>query len=104
MQILVPCSSGSLQALLKKEQIRLPISNMLHRAATDRLNVRRSQVICWNIFTPPDEKGYVSLSLGVTYEKDIFDVAELKILEVNKHLPRTFGDTHFTHKRGELLC
>lgn len=84
---------GSRQALKEGTGTVTYVPNMLHRAATDRLKVRRPHMFVGTC-TPPDEKGYVSLSLGVTYEKDIFDVAELKILEVNKHLPRTFGDTH----------
>jgi len=84
---------GSRQALKEGTGTVTYVPNMLHRAATDRLKVRRPHMFVGTC-TPPDEKGYVSLSLGVTYEKDIFDVTELKILEVNKHLPRTFGDTH----------
>ena len=43
--------------------------------------------------TPPDELGFVSLSLGITYEKDILEAAEIVVLEVNDQLPRTLGDT-----------
>lgn len=35
----------------------------------------------------------LSLFLGITYEKDIFEAAEISVLEVNNQLPRTFGDT-----------
>jgi acyl-CoA hydrolase len=38
--------------------------------------------------------GFVSLSLGITYEKDIIEAAEIVILEVNDQLPHTQGDTH----------
>jgi acyl-CoA hydrolase len=41
-----------------------------------------------------DSKGFVSLSLGITYEKDIIEAADIVVLEVNEKLPRTFGDTH----------
>lgn len=34
------------------------------------------------------------LSLGITYEKDILENADLVVLEVNDQLPRTYGDTH----------
>ncbi|MBN2875442.1 MAG: acetyl-CoA hydrolase/transferase family protein, partial [Spirochaetales bacterium] len=44
--------------------------------------------------TPPDHNGFVSLSLGITYEKDILEAASIVILEVNPRLPRTLGDTH----------
>ena len=69
------------------------VPNMLHRAASDRLKVRRPHMF-FGTCTPPDEKGFVSLSLGITYEKDIIEAAEIVVLEVNDQLPRTQGDTH----------
>jgi acyl-CoA hydrolase len=69
------------------------VPNMLHRAAIDRIHVKRPNIF-FGTCTPPDPKGFVSLSLGITYEKDILEAAELVILEVNEQLPRTFGDTH----------
>ena len=69
------------------------VPNMLHRAATDRLHARPPEVFIGTC-TPPDKNGFVSLSLGVTYEKDILEAARFVILEVNPRLPRTFGDTH----------
>ncbi len=68
------------------------VPNMLHRAATDRIHAHRPDVF-FGTCTPPDKHGFVSLSLGITYEKDIMDHARLVILEVNPRLPRTFGDT-----------
>ena len=68
------------------------VPNMLHRAATDRIHAHRPDVF-FGTCTPPDKHGFVSLSLGITYEKDIMDHARLIILEVNPRLPRTFGDT-----------
>lgn len=69
------------------------VPNMLHRAALDRLAVRNPHIF-FGTCTPPDGKGFVSLSLGITYEKDIIEAADIVILEVNERLPRTFGDTH----------
>jgi len=68
------------------------VPNMLHRAATDRIHAHRPDVF-FGTCTPPDKHGFVSLALGITYEKDIMDHANLVILEVNPRLPRTFGDT-----------
>jgi acyl-CoA hydrolase len=68
------------------------VPNMLHRAATDRIHAHRPDVF-FGTCTPPDKHGFVSLSLGITYEKDIMDHARLVVLEVNPRLPRTFGDT-----------
>ncbi len=68
------------------------VPNMLHRAATDRVHVRRPDIF-FGTCTPPDSHGFVSLSLGLTYEKDIIEAARTVVLEVNPRLPRTFGDT-----------
>jgi acyl-CoA hydrolase len=68
------------------------VPNMLHRAALDRIQARRPDVF-FGTCTPPDRHGFVSLSLGVTYEKDMVEEAALVVLEVNPRLPRTFGDT-----------
>lgn len=84
---------GSRQALKAKIGTVTYVPNMLHRAATDRLKVRNPHMF-FGTCTPPDERGYVSLSLGITYEKDILETAEIAILEVNDQLPRTLGDTH----------
>jgi acyl-CoA hydrolase len=43
--------------------------------------------------SPPDRHGYVSLSLSVTYERELMEAADITILEFNENLPYTFGDT-----------
>lgn len=68
------------------------VPNMLHRAGIDRIHVRKPHLFIGTC-TPPDDKGFVSLSLGITYEKDVLEAADVVLLEVNEHLPRTFGDT-----------
>lgn len=68
------------------------VPNMLHRSATDRIRARPPEVFVGTC-TPPDRHGYVSLSLGITYEKDILEAAKYVILEVNPRLPVTYGDT-----------
>lgn len=83
---------GSRQALKEKTGTVTYVPNMLHRAASDRMKVRRPHMFVGTC-TPPDEKGFVSLSLGITYEKDILEAAEISVLEVNDQLPRTLGDT-----------
>lgn len=67
------------------------IPNHLHLAAVKRLNEVNPRVYIGNA-TPPDNHGYVSLSLSNVYERRIIDQAELVILEINPNLPRTFGD------------
>ncbi len=84
---------GSRQAIKEGTGTVTYVPNMLHRSATDRLKVRKPHIF-FGTCTPPDNQGFVSLSLGITYEKDIIDAAEIVVLEVNDQLPRTFGDTH----------
>jgi len=84
---------GSRAALKAKTGTVTYVPNMLHRAATDRLKVRRPHLF-FGTCTPPDANGFVSLSLGITYEKEMIEAAEIVILEVNDQLPRTLGDTH----------
>jgi len=84
---------GSRAALKAKTGTVTYVPNMLHRAGADRLKVRRPHMF-FGTCTPPDEMGFVSLSLGITYEKDIIEAAEIVVLEVNDQLPHTQGDTH----------
>ena len=84
---------GSREALANNTGTVTYVPNMLHRAALDRIQARRPDLFVGTC-TPPDAKGFVSLSLGITYEKDILEAARLTILEVNENLPRTYGDTH----------
>ena len=44
----------------------------------------------------PDKHGYISLSMGNTYEMEAISHADLVILEINPNYPRTFGD-HVLH-------
>lgn len=83
---------GSRKAIKEKTGTVTFVPNMLHRAASDRMKVRKPHLF-FGTCTPPDDKGFVSLSLGITYEKDIIENAEITILEVNDQLPRTYGDT-----------
>lgn len=50
--------------------------------------------IFWGTATPPDRNGYMSLSLSLTYEKEMIRAAKTVVLEINENLPRTLGDTH----------
>ncbi|MFP4267208.1 MAG: acetyl-CoA hydrolase/transferase family protein [Spirochaetaceae bacterium] len=84
---------GSRKALKEGLDTVTYVPNMLHRAAMDRIQARRPNIF-FGTCTPPDSKGFVSLSLGITYEKDILEAAEIVVLEVNENLPRTYGDTH----------
>ncbi len=84
---------GSRKALKEKTGTVSYVPNMLHRAGLDRIHVRKPHIF-FGTCTPPDNKGFVSLSLGITYEKDVMEAADIIILEVNDQLPRTLGDCH----------
>jgi acyl-CoA hydrolase len=70
------------------------IPNNLHQASTRKLYAAKNKV---NVFigtaTPPDSRGYMSLSLGLVLERQLIDAADLVILEINENLPWTLGDT-----------
>lgn len=70
------------------------IPNNLHRAALVRLEAAGNRLdIFWGTATPPDKRGFLSLSLGLVYEKMLIEAADLVVLEVNEKRPWTLGDT-----------
>ena len=70
------------------------IPNNLHAAAKVRLEASGGKLdTYWGIATPPDSRGYMSLSLGIVYEKYLIERADMIVLEINENLPRTLGDT-----------
>ncbi len=85
-------AEGSRRAIKEKTGTVTYVPNMLHSAGFDRFSVRKPHMFVGTC-TPPDKNGFVSLSLGITYEKDVMEFAEITVLEVNEQLPRTLGDT-----------
>ena len=70
------------------------IPNNLHQAATVKLAAAGGRVnVFWGTATPPDSRGYMSLSLGLVMEKQLIEKADLVVLEINENLPWTLGDT-----------
>ena len=70
------------------------VPNNLHSAGMDKLYANNGYVdVFIGTATMPDENGYMSLSLGNVYEKDMVEAARLVILEINENLPWTNGDT-----------
>lgn len=68
--------------------------NNLHRAAVDKLIGHQGKLdIFMGTCTPPNADGMVSLSMGVVVEREMIDAADIVILEVNRNLPWTDGDT-----------
>ncbi len=68
------------------------IPNNLHEAGQKKLENDQIDIF-WGTATPMDEKGYFSLSLGLTYEKKMIEEVDLVVLEINENLPWTLGDT-----------
>jgi len=70
------------------------IPNNLHAAAKVRLDAAGGKLdIFWGTATPPDKRGFMSLSLGIVYEKFLIERADMVVLEINENLPWTLGDT-----------
>ncbi len=67
------------------------IPNHLHLAAIKRLKHVKPNIYVGSC-SAVDKHGYVSLSLGNTYEKRMLEAADTVILESNPNFPRTFGD------------
>lgn len=59
--------------------------------------------VFWGSCTPPDERGFVSLSLSNTYESEILRAAKTVVLEVNPALPRVNGDTFVSVDKVDYL-
>ncbi len=68
------------------------IPNNLHEAGPAKIKNDTINIF-WGTATPMDRHGFFSLALGITYEKDMIENADLIILEVNENLPWTLGDT-----------
>jgi len=83
---------GSRESIKKGTGLVTYVPNMLHSAARDRSYAHKPNIF-FGTCTPPDKHGFVSLSLGITYEKDVIEMADIVVLEVNPRLPRTLGDT-----------
>ncbi len=68
------------------------VPNNLQQAATNLIQSRKIDMYV-GIASPMDKNGYLTLSVGITYEKDILEKTDLVVLEVNNNAPRTHGDT-----------
>lgn len=66
--------------------------NHLHECALKKREIDPPDIF-WGTATPMDKNGYMSLSLSLTYEKPLINVAKMVVLEINENLPRTLGDT-----------
>lgn len=82
--------SGGLRKAFKNGNISF-IPNHLHLAGRKRFEHQKPTYFIGTA-TPPDQHGYVSLSLSNVYEKEACQAADIVILEINPNYPRTFGD------------
>jgi len=67
----------------------------LHGAGLRRMYAAKEdkrRLVLFASCSPMDNHGYLSLSLSATYERLLVDDKALIIVEVNKQMPRTFGD------------
>lgn len=78
------------------------IPNNLHFAGTKLLAANHVNVYMGSC-SEVDEHGYVSLSMGNTYERQMIDAADIVILEANPNFPRTFGDVEIHHSKIDYL-
>jgi len=70
------------------------IPNNLHAAAKDKLAAAGGHVdVFWGTATPPDKRGFMSLSTCLVYEKEMIEAADVVVLEINANMPWTLGDT-----------
>jgi len=70
------------------------IPNNLHQAAAGKLAATKGNVdVYWGTATPPDKRGFMSLSLSLVIEKPLIEAAKTVVLEINEQMPRTLGDT-----------
>lgn len=75
-----------------KERTVSLIPTHLHSAAKKRSDYNKPDIYI-GVASPMDQHGYLSLSLGTTYERETIKRAKTSILEINPNMPRTFGDT-----------
>ncbi|MBI9050525.1 MAG: acetyl-CoA hydrolase/transferase family protein [Anaerolineaceae bacterium] len=85
---------GSVDRKMHSQGRESYIPNNLHQAATRKLYATQGKVnVFFGTATPPDARGYMSLSLGLVIEKQLIKAADIVILEINENLPWTLGDT-----------
>jgi len=70
------------------------VPNNLHAAARAKLHAAGHHLdTYWGTATPPDKRGYMSLSTSLVIEKTLIEAADNVVLEINENLPWTLGDT-----------
>ncbi|HAX03252.1 MAG: acetyl-CoA hydrolase [Tenericutes bacterium GWC2_34_14] len=78
------------------------IPNHLHLAGRKRFEHTKPRIYVGTA-TPPDKHGFLSLSLSNVYEKEACALADIVILEVSPHFPRTFGDLEIHESKVDYI-
>lgn len=64
-----------------------------HFSQLERIYASMKPAVLFTSVTPPNEEGYVSMSLSVDFTRAMVDVCPIVIAQVNKNLPWTGGDS-----------
>ncbi|MHA1775909.1 MAG: GNAT family N-acetyltransferase, partial [Promethearchaeota archaeon] len=54
--------------------------------------------------SPPDENGYCSLGINVDINKTMVDMARIVICQINRHMPRTMGNSFIRFDQIDYFC
>ena len=73
-------------------------NSILEQAAVER--VERRVFVC--AVTPIDDQGFVT-TMGVQWENEAFQAADVVIFEINPHMPRVPGFNHFSIDKADFV-
>ena len=74
----------------------------IHMAADCLKEAKKPNVFLASV-TPPDEYGYVYMSMSQQTEYEMFDCCDLHIFEINENLPHTYGSTRIPIEKVEYF-
>lgn len=74
----------------------------IHMAADCLIEAKKPNVFLASV-TPPDEYGYVYMSMSQQTEYEMFDCCDLHIFEINENLPHTYGSTRIPIEKVEYF-
>jgi len=83
------------------------VPQRLHTAGIRRLHAHTQdsrRVVLVASCSPMDQHGYLTTSLSATFERLMIDSGAFVLVEVNKQMPRTFGDTPIHISEIDALC
>ena len=74
----------------------------IHMAVDCLMEAKKPNVFLASV-TPPDEYGYVYMSMSQQTEYEMFDCCDLHIFEINENLPHTYGSTRIPIEKVEYF-